>query len=71
MAAEYVYPPRRRSPDYLDRLTEAEAAELIGVAPKTLRNWRYNLSGPEWIDVGRVIYLREDVEDFLESRRRP
>ena len=51
-------------------LTEAEAAELLGIKPQTLSVWRcakrYALA---YIRVGRNIrYRRSACEAFLESR---
>ena len=51
-------------------LTEAEAADYLGVEPQTLCAWRctrrYNLP---FIKVGRLVrYRPEDVEAFLEER---
>ena len=51
-------------------LTEAEAADYLGVKPQTLCAWRctkrYSLP---YIKVGRLVrYRPEDVEAFLESR---
>lgn len=50
--------------------TEAEAAEYIGVAPKTLSVWRstkrYHLP---YVKVGsRVRYRRSDLDAFIASR---
>ncbi|MCL6424352.1 helix-turn-helix domain-containing protein [Brachybacterium sp. JHP9] len=45
------------------------AAELIGVAPKTLRSWRSAARGPRFIREGRIVRYREqDIERWLESR---
>lgn len=51
-------------------LNEQQAAELLGVAPKTLAMWRsYRRPGPRFIRVGRLIkYRRRDLDAWLESR---
>ncbi|WP_440711938.1 helix-turn-helix domain-containing protein [Gordonia sp. FQ] len=48
-------------------LTAAEAAQAIGVAPKTLRNWRNRGQGPKFRRVSPtlVLYRVEDLEAFL------
>lgn len=45
------------------------AAQMLGVAPGTLRYWRYMDQGPRSFRVGRhVKYRREDLESWLESQ---
>ena len=47
------------------------AAEYLGVAMKTLANWRSSTStpeGPEWMKVGgSVRYLRDDLDAWLAN----
>jgi predicted DNA-binding transcriptional regulator AlpA len=53
-----------------DLLNEHEVAEILRVKSATLQAWRYYKTGPAYIRVGRLIrYLREDVEQWAESRR--
>jgi excisionase family DNA binding protein len=54
-----------------DLLTEAEAAEFLGLEPKTLAIWRSTKRYPlPYIKVGRLVrYQRSDLLAFLESRR--
>ena len=52
-------------------LTTNEAAQILGVKPKTLAYWRcvkrYDLP---FVKVGRSCrYRRSDIEAFIESRR--
>ncbi|MGW2546123.1 helix-turn-helix transcriptional regulator [Kitasatospora sp. NPDC001574] len=58
--------PPRRSDRYL---TTEETAALIGICPKTLRNWRSQGKGPRPIRLGRiggrVRYRLADVGTFL------
>lgn len=50
-------------------LTTAATAEVLGIAPQTLRMWRHRGQGPLAIKYGRkVMYRREDIEAWLESR---
>lgn len=56
-------------------LTPQEAGRLIKVAPQTLANWRALNVGPRFIKVqsvrggvGRVRYLREDIQRWLTER---
>lgn len=51
-------------------LTEAEAAEVLGIRPQTLTAWRtlgrYNLP---FAKIGRTVrYRRSDLEAFIERR---
>jgi DNA-binding transcriptional MerR regulator len=49
-----------------------EAAELVGLAPQTLRMYRCRGEGPAFIKLApnRVCYRVADLESFVESRRR-
>ena len=54
-------------------LTASEAARLIRVKPQTLAVWRTAGTGPRYLrlgrgDRGRVLYRREDVEEWLAER---
>ncbi|MBL8552280.1 MAG: helix-turn-helix domain-containing protein [Hyphomonadaceae bacterium] len=50
------------------RMRGLEAAAYIGVAPKTLANWRSAGKGPRFYKIGRVIvYQRDDLDAFFEE----
>jgi excisionase family DNA binding protein len=51
-------------------LTQEQAAELLGVLPKTLQAWRTTRRYPlRFVKVGRCVrYKPEDVADFIEKR---
>lgn len=55
----------------IDRvLSREEAAEILGLAPKTLDNWRSQGRGPDYVSyspTGRVRYRREDVIAFRDA----
>lgn len=65
----------------MDRLlTEEQAADVLGVSPLTLSNWRNRREGPAWIAVGTdpapdtagkkgIRYRLSDLEAFMERRR--
>jgi len=60
-----------RKPTSKPRLNEAEAAEYIGAAVGTLRNWRAQRRGPYYFKVGRTVtYTLDDLKGFIESCRR-
>jgi predicted site-specific integrase-resolvase len=42
-------------------LNETAAAELLGIAPATLRRWRVKGAGPAYIKVGRAVRYNPDV----------
>lgn len=51
-------------------LREREAADAIGVAVKTLRNWRYMtpIKGPRPSRIGRtVVYPVAEIERYLDE----
>lgn len=55
-------------------LNDVQAAEFIGVATQTLRNWRSLCKGPAYLKLspgprGRVGYLLEDLQNFREKCR--
>lgn len=54
-------------------LTTGELAEMLGVAPQTLRDWRMQGRGPAFLKLGhpvsgRVMYRAEDVDAWAQSR---
>lgn len=52
-------------------LTTAQAAELLGIAPKTLERWRWAGRGPAFRKLGGAVrYDTRDLEHWTESCRR-
>lgn len=53
-------------------LTEEQAARVIGVAVKTMRNWRVKGIGPPWVAVGPklVRYRPQDLRAYQEANLR-
>ncbi|HEY9367518.1 helix-turn-helix domain-containing protein [Streptomyces sp.] len=50
-------------------LKTPEAATYIGVANRTLENWRNRGKGPRYIRAGRaVVYRIRDLDAFLDER---
>ena len=50
-------------------LTADEAAKILGLAPSTLAKLRLSGNGPVYCKLGRrVVYRKEDLEAWLESR---
>lgn len=48
-------------------LRAREAARHIGIAEKTLANWRSAGKGPRFSRLGRaIVYAREDLDLFVE-----
>lgn len=53
-------------------LDTPDAAEVLGVSPRTMEDWRWRGGGPEWFKVGKrlVRYRLEDLMAFaLKSKR--
>ena len=53
-------------------LTNAEAAQLLGCKPQTLRKWRLEGRGPSYIRLGeaptaRVAYRLSEIETWLSE----
>jgi predicted DNA-binding transcriptional regulator AlpA len=52
-------------------LTEADASQLLGLAPATLRNMRCTGRGPAFIKMGGLVrYRHADLVDWIEARVR-
>jgi hypothetical protein len=57
------------------QLTEAQAAQIVGVSKGTLRRWRSAGEGPTWLKLGdtrgaAIRYDSEALHDWLVSRRK-
>ncbi len=53
-----------------NRVNEKEAAEILGVAIKTLQRWRCVRKGPAYIKIGRKIsYMTIDLNIYIEKKR--
>ena len=52
-------------------LDEDEAAEFLGLSPRTLQGLRVRGGGPDYIKIGTraVRYCLSDLEEFIEDRR--
>jgi len=49
---------------------EKEVSRITGIAVQTLRNWRFQRTGPAYSKVGRAVrYRLDDVLNFMEERR--
>jgi hypothetical protein len=58
------------SSSFGDAISGREAARILGIAPKTLRNWRSAGRGPTYVKYGgRHGPVRYDVEALLAWRR--
>ena len=50
-------------------ITEKEAAEYLGLNPRTLRNQRIRGGGSKFVKVGRLVrYRLSDIEAYLDAR---
>jgi len=51
------------------RMREPEAAEYLGVTPKTLQFWRWKKRGPRYMKLAnRVYYNATDLDAYEKSR---
>lgn len=50
-------------------MSSDEAASYLGYSRGTLANLRINGTGPRYIKRGKVLYMREDLDSWLEERR--
>lgn len=53
-------------------VNEAEAAEILGVAPRTLSDWRFRGVGPRYLaySARAVRYRLSDLEEFMAAAER-
>ena len=52
-------------------LNQTEAGSLLGLSVRTLERFRWDGRGPKYLKLGRrVVYAREDLTAWAESRRR-
>jgi len=61
-------------PTFHRTLNDVQAAEFLGIAVQTLRNWRSLYKGPAYLKLspgprGRVGYLLEDLQNYREKCR--
>lgn len=52
------------------RIESDAAADLIGIAHRTLANWRTAGTGPPWILAGRVWYRIDEVLAWIDAQAR-
>lgn len=51
--------------------TEQDAANILGLAPATLRNMRADGRGPSFVKIGGLVRYRDnDLVEWIESRVR-
>lgn len=53
----------------IEALTTREAAEVLGMHPGTLANWRSRRIGPPWLKLGKSIrYRRCELEAWCQHQ---
>lgn len=57
----------RELPD--GRMNSEAAAAYLGLAVRTLENRRSKGTGPKFVKAGRIFYYRDDLDEWLRSRR--
>lgn len=61
-------PPLRRQ---LGLLTEAEMAEIAGVEPRTVQDWRTQRTGPPYVKIGKtILYPIEAFRKWVDENVR-
>lgn len=69
MSLENLEQSQGLAPAKRENLREREAARHIGIAPKTLANWRWAGRGPRFSRLGRaIVYRVEDLDRYVEER---
>ncbi|MDE0006560.1 MAG: helix-turn-helix domain-containing protein [Rhodospirillaceae bacterium] len=58
--------------DHPTYLSTRQAAELLGLSPRTLERYRGAGEGPPFMKMGRQVrYARVDLDDWMEEGRLP
>lgn len=56
----------KKTPAYM---TEAQAAEYLGLSHITLRQWRMEKKGPKYHKFDKAVrYSRTDIDEWMQSR---
>jgi len=67
MRSEGIRKQTMETPRWID---EKEASQIMGVAVQTLRNWRFQGTGPPYFKIGRSVrYRLNEILAFMEERR--
>lgn len=68
MSQELVLPKKPPLPQLVNT---RKAAEILGRSPATLKRWRYEGVGPNWIEIeGRVSYDVAVLLDYIRTNTR-
>jgi len=60
-----------KKPALPDLVNTRKAAEILGRSPATLKRWRYEGVGPNWIEIeGRVSYDVAVLLDYIRTNTR-
>ena len=52
-------------------ITPTEVSELLSISPLTLRKWRWEGKGPQFIKAGsKVLYRIADIENWVNTQTR-
>lgn len=51
----------------MKKITSTEAANILGISPAVLANWRYNCKGPEYEYVKTRVYY--DLRDVIKWKK--
>lgn len=50
-------------------LDEKQAADILGLSPRTLQGWRLRGQGPQFVKIGRLTrYRPEDIEAYVKAQ---
>jgi predicted DNA-binding transcriptional regulator AlpA len=51
-------------------IKDIEAAEYLGLAVQTLRNWRCSMTGPKYVKAGKAVrYSIDDLNAYMQQRK--
>ena len=52
------------------RLIAKDAADYLGVSPKTMAVWRCEGRGPRFVKFGRIFYFQQDLDAWVAQHQR-
>lgn len=57
--------------DDIELLTTEQAADFLGLSPRTLEDWRYKGGGPRYKKVGRSVrYVKAELIEWVQEGTR-
>lgn len=50
-------------------MSRKQAADYLGLSPKTLAEHASKGTGPDYVNIGRTYYFQRDLDEWIKGRR--